>query len=162
MTDGKATKEKAPKITERKVVDYIIENWDKFFPDIQYLWKEHSFTENWRCDIVGCIPMQLGEEYGFPNDDPYNYKALICFEAKYNSASRDLIYELEKAVKFLSKSKYPNYVCVLLDDYNDEGIYDYLVANNINMYKYTFKDDDLSTMKVEVFNPKGHLIVDKA
>jgi hypothetical protein len=70
-------------------------------------------------------------------------------EVKYDSPSRDLIYELTKALSFANRHKYPSYICVLSDDFSDPYILKFIKDNGIFMYKIIVKDNDINTLSLQ-------------
>lgn len=148
--------EEIKKLTEKQVVDYIIKNWDKLFDDIKFYKSEYYWLPEWRCDISAFIWMDLKEE-GLTKD-PYPYRAPIFIECKYNSDARDLIFELRKALYCAKKGAWPKYVGVFMDDYSDGHILDFLIENEIHMWKINIKNEDLSTLYMEYYEPKETVI----
>jgi hypothetical protein len=142
-------------ITEKQVVDAIVENWDKFFGEekITFFRREKSPVTWWRADLWGVFDMKLKD------DRPY--KASIFFEVKYKSPSRDLIYEIQKGKDLLARIDNPNYISVISDDFSDPTIVDYLKANDVHMWKIEIENDDIKTLTITYYNPEENLIIDR-
>lgn len=148
---------KQTKYKEKQIVDYIIKNWSSLmFKDMQFFRREKEWLPGWRNDITAVVPMTLGEEYGYKT--PHTaFKMPVFIEVKYNSESRDLIYELTKALTAVSRFKntatkdklpHPAQVGVISDNFSDPYIYDFIVQNNIHMWQIQITDDDINTMKL--------------
>lgn len=146
-------------LTEKQVVDYIIDNWDRLFSEhgIRYRCREKSPVSWWRVDLWGTIDMDL-QEMKITNR-PYPYKASVFIEAKFRSESRDLIYELQKGLDFLSRIEYPNFIGVLSDNFDDPTIIQFIQDHNIHMFKIEIEDDDLDTIQIKYYEP-GMLIIE--
>lgn len=143
-------------ITEKQIVDHIIEHWNELFEEgIYFFRKEHSWLEDWRCDITAYSHMELGEEYGF--EKPHDYRAPIFMEVKYESSSRDLIYELSKALEFVRRHQYPMYVAAISDDFSDPHILRFILDNGIHMWKISVKDNDINTLTLEYIEQQKEL-----
>lgn len=143
-------------ITEKQIVDHIIANWDQLFePELLFYDKEHAWTEDWRCDITAYIPMTLGEEYGFKR--PYPYKSGVFIEVKYDSNSRDLIYELTKALNFIKKTRLPHHIGVISNDFSDIHIVEFLESNHIHMWLIEMEGNDLQSLKLKYINTPEEL-----
>lgn len=140
------------KLKEKDIVTYIVDNWDKYFPELIFKKTEFQARSDYRCDILCFLEMNL-REYGY-DEDGIHY-AGIYTEVKYNSPSRDLIFELEKAIDCCSHPsiKHPRYVAVIMDDYSDETILNYLIENDIIMWKIDIVDDNLEEMKIYLYEP---------
>ena len=71
---------------------------------------------------------------------------------------RDLLYELKKQIAF--RDWYINYgkayceICVISDEY-DPHMVDFMIEHEITMFKIDMKDNDLSTMTIFEYMPKG-------
>ena len=146
-------------LSEKEIVNHIIKNWDKFFEkdNIKFQKTEWQALENYRADIMAYIDLDL-KDIGW-REESEMYRTLVILECKYQSESRDLIYELEKA-KYIQwyldeRSNYPHpvFIGVISDDFSDKAIYDYLIENNIHMWKINIKDDNIETMTLRYIDP---------
>jgi hypothetical protein len=153
------TRRKDGNYSERQIVNHIIKNWDSLFEEgIKYQGREKEWIRGWRNDITSYVEMELGEEYGYL-EKPHNFKAPIFIEVKYKSDSRDLLYELKKALTAVSRFKpktvdgkeyfaHPAYIGVISDDFSDEYIYDFIVSHGIHMWQIKMDDDDIETLRL--------------
>jgi hypothetical protein len=146
------------KLNEKQVVDYIIENWDRLFDDLKFYKREYYWLEDWRCDISAYVLMDL-KDIGI-KEESYIYRAPVFIECKYKSDARDLLLEMRKAMTFVKRCKWPAYIGVFMDNYDDPHILDFLIENEIHMWKIDIKDDDLSTLKMVYYEPEGTVIED--
>jgi hypothetical protein len=149
-------------LSEKQIVNHIVQNWDKFFAEenIKFQRIEWQALENYRADIMAYMDLDL-KEIGW-REKSVKYRATIILECKYQSESRDLIYELEKA-KYLQwylkerlTESWPVFIGVISDDFSDKAIYDYLIENDIHMWKINIKDNDIETMTLRYLTPGEH------
>lgn len=142
---------------EKDIVKHIVDNWEKFFPELIFKRTEFQARSDYRCDILSFLPMNL-KDYGYEQDEIHY--AGIYTEVKYNSASRDLIFELEKAKACCSHPavKRPRFIGVIMDDYTNETIVDYLISNDIIMWKIDMKEDDIESMQISLYNPEDFIV----
>ena len=141
-------------IKEKQVVKQIVDHWDTYFPDLHFCKTEYSL-HNFRVDILADFEANL-KDLNIREED-YFCKPTVFFEVKCNSLMRDLIYEIQKQVKF--RNRYINtnkcycMICTISDEY-DEDMVDFLEQNNIIMYKYTIDNNDISTLKISEYTRK--------
>lgn len=141
-----------PKLKENDIVDYIIKNWDTLFKDeeLYFFRKEFKVTDTWRVDLLAYVLI--------PNPDHPHlmHKAPVYIEVKFNHNDRDLIFELEKGLRYVHRSdrdpKYPRYLAVIADDSLDDISLEYIKKNNIPLYIYTLENDDLTTLKLSMYS----------
>jgi hypothetical protein len=150
--------EKKPKLLEKDIVDYVIEHWDEFFKEIDFFRREKTWLPGWRNDITATIWMDL-KDYGF-KEESYMYRAPIFIEAKFRSSSRDLIFELEKAKVLVGRLDWPSYIGVLSDDFSDPVILNYLIENKVLLWKMDITGDDLTTLKINFYEPHGSEVIE--
>lgn len=136
------------KILEKDIVNYICDNWDKYFKNIKFYAKEKQWLDNWRCDITAYREMIVN----FQGNDNYNYRAPIFIEVKFRSSSRDLIYELEKAKKRVNTLTLPSYIGVMSDNFDDIEILTYLLDNKIFLWKINLEGEDIETLTLEKYD----------
>ena len=87
-------------IKEKDVVDYLYDNWSKFFPELIGCRKEYTFRDS-RVDILSSFPVDLYELGIREEDDMFRYiNAAVFVEVKYNNNDRDLLFELQKHINF--------------------------------------------------------------
>lgn len=138
----------AKPITEKQIVDHIIKNWEKLFePGLHFFKREVEWLEGWKCDITAWFMMEYEGE---------PHKAAVFMEAKYDSPSRDLIYELCKALTFVNRHKAPSFVAVISDDFSDPYIQNFIKENQIFMFQVIVENQDLETMKIKYIQNTGH------
>lgn len=141
-------------LKEKDIVKHIVDNWDKFFPDLRYCKTEHSL-QNFRIDILADFEANL-KDLGIREED-YFCRPSVFFEVKYNSNMRDLLFELQKQINF--RNRYINInkafcmICTISDDYDSDMI-EFMEDNSITMYKYEIENNDLSTLKMKEYNRK--------
>ena len=136
---------------ERDIVNQIVKDWDKHFPDLKLYKTEWSFR-NFRVDIAA----------GF---DIIDYNGVTChapalFEVKYNSEARDLIFELQKQLEFRNfyNLNHACVICVIADKY-DKTMLKFIFDNEIIAYKLELKDYILETL--ELTELTNELIIEK-
>ena len=89
-------------IKEKDVVDYLYDNWSKFFPELIGCRKEYTFRDS-RVDILSSFPVDLYEFGIRSEDDTCRYiNAAVLVEVKYNNNQRDLLFELHCSLRFAS------------------------------------------------------------
>lgn len=144
---------KKREIKEKHIIKHIVDNWNKLLGEekLHFFKTEYCALDDWRCDILAYVYLDL-EEMGYENA-PRNYRAPIYTEVKFNSDSRDLIYEISKGLRLVNQAAYPRYIAVISDDFSDPTILDFLVENKIHMWQIKIKDDDLSTLRLEYYEP---------
>lgn len=139
------------KLKEKDVVDYIVRNWDTLFKDEElFFYKtEYKVTDYWRADILAYVKLPS------PNNPSAIYRAPVYIEVKFDNNYRDLIYELEKGLKFIHHPSrdpnYPRYLAVIVDDTIDEVTLEYIRKNNIPCYMYTMENNDLTTLSISMY-----------
>lgn len=139
---------------EKDIVRYIENNWDKYFPELKF-WKTEYSLRDFRIDISASFDANL-KELGVRDDD-CNANCPVFFEVKYNSEMRDLMFELQKQIKF--RDFYINYgkafcmICVISDKYDDHMV-KFMEDNNITMFKIDIIEDDIRTMTITEYNTK--------
>lgn len=140
------------KLKEKDIVNHFINNWNTYFPDLNSARKEFSFR-NSRVDILSSFPVNL-KDFNLRDKD-YNTNAAAFFEVKYNSNMRDLIYEIQKLIRFrdwyYEYGKCLSVISVISDDF-DYDMVKFFLDNNVYMYKFSIKDDDLNTLTLEEYN----------
>lgn len=140
------------KLKEKDIVNHLIANWNKFFPELNSAKKEFSFR-NSRVDILSSFPVNL-KDFGLRETDCFT-NAAAFFEVKYNSNMRDLMFEIQKLVRF--RDWYHDYgkclsvVSVISDDF-DYDMIKFFLENNVFMYKFSIEDDNLETLTLEEYN----------
>lgn len=140
-------------LKEKDIVEYIVNNWDKFFEGTKFIKTEFTLRD-FRVDIFASFPVDL-KDLGL-REKSYPVKASIFFEVKWKSTMRDLLFELKKQIAF--RDWYINYgkayceICVISDEY-DKHMVDFMVENEITMFKIDIKDNDLSTMTISEYIP---------
>lgn len=137
-------------IKEKDIVKQIVDNWDRYFPDLKFFKTEWTFR-NFRVDIAAGFDADA-QELG-KSDVPRRIHVPVWFEVKYNSEARDLLFEMQKQLNF---AKYYNknnmcMLCVISDDF-DISMQKFLIENNILMFKISMENEDLDTLKVEDFS----------
>lgn len=141
------------KLKEKDIVNKIVGSWENYFPDLSFVKTEYSFRD-FRVDIFADFEV---DREAF-NLSPSNYKlrAPVFFEVKYNSEMRDLIYELQKQIHF--RDFYTNiagnlaFICVISDKFDDQTMVDFMIQNQIYMYKIDIKDDNIDTLMLTEIN----------
>lgn len=146
-------------IKEKDIVNHIIKNWNNYFSDLTF-WKTEYSLRNFRVDIAAYFNANL-KDFNIREED-YWCKPTVFFEVKHNSEMRDLIFELEKQIKFrdwyINVNKALVVIAVILDDYSDSDIIDYLKKNNIMMYQYFIENDDINTLQIKEYKQTIELI----
>lgn len=141
------------KLKEKDIVKKIVDSWEEYFPDLSFVKTEFAFRD-FRVDIFADFEVDR-EAFGLRPSD-YRLKAPIFFEVKYNSEMRDLIYELQKQIRF--RDFYTNIagnlaiICVISDKFEDQTMIDFMIQNQIYMYQINIKDDDIDTLTLTEFN----------
>ena len=147
-------------IKEKDIVNYIVKHWDTYFPELKFCRTEYILRD-FRVDIFACMNVNL-KELGIRNDD-YITNIPVFFEAKFDSNMRDLLCELNKQIQFrdfyINKGKCFCILCVLSDKYDGDMV-KFMEDNDIIMYKYSFENDDLTTLKIKEYNSKTFIIED--
>lgn len=139
------------KLKEKDIVDYLVANWNKYFPELNSARKEFPFRQS-RVDILSSFPVNL-KDLGIREED-YFTNAAAFFEVKYNSNMRDLMFEIQKLIQF--RNWYIQYgkafcaISVISDDY-DFDMVKFFIENDVLMYKFSIKDDNLETLVVEEY-----------
>ena len=127
-------------IKENDIVKYVCNNFNKFFKDLKFVRTEFSLR-NFRVDIFATY-----------KDENTNTWPSVFFEVKHQSYMRDLLFELNKQIKFRDwYNSNPNclcHICVLSDKFEDSML-DFFKDNNIRLFKYSYDNDDLNTLKIE-------------
>ena len=141
-------------IKEKDIVKQIVDNWDKYFPDLRFCKTEYKL-QNSRIDILADFEANL-KDLGIREED-YICRPAVFFEVKYDSNMRDLLFELQKQINF--RNRYINInkafciICTISDEY-DEDMVNFMEENNIIMYKYKITNNDLNTLTIEEYNRK--------
>lgn len=139
-------------LKEKDIVKHIVDNWDKYFPDLRFCKTEYSL-KNFRVDILADFEANL-KDLGIREDD-YICRPAVFFEAKYQSNMRDLIYELQKQIKFrdwyINIAKAFCMICVISDEFDPDMI-DFMESNSILMYKYEMENNNLNTLVIKEYN----------
>lgn len=136
-------------LKEKNIVNHIVSNWNKYFPDIDF-WKTEFSLRNFRIDIAASMQLNL-KDIGLRDEDYILERAPIFFEVKYNSNMRDLMFELQKQISF--RNWYSTYgkafcmICVISDEF-DEDMVKFMIDNSINMFKIDITDDNLDEMTI--------------
>lgn len=137
-------------LKEKDVVDYIVRNWEVLFKaeELHFYKREMKITDSWRVDIMAYVLTP------HPEVPDKLHKTPVYIEVKFNHNDRDLIFELEKGLRYIHRSdrdpKYPRYLAVIVDDTIDSVSLEYIKKNNIPCYMYTIENDDLTTMKIQM------------
>lgn len=152
---GKVKQVIKKELKEKDIVDYIIDNWDNYFKDINMFFqtKEWQPKQNYRADLLAYTNINL-KEYGYSDKDEI-YRASVIIECKFKSMQRDLIYELKKAIHirdYIAKFNRPVFIGVLSDSFLDEYIYDFILENNIICWKINIKNNDLTTLSISLLD----------
>ena len=134
---------------EKHIVKQIVNNWDKYFPDLKFYKTEWSFR-NFRVDIAAGFDIDL-QEIG-KSDVPRGCHVPVLFEVKYNSEARDLLFEMQKQLEFANYYNKNNMcvICVISDEF-DISMQKFLIDNDILMFKISMIDDDIETLELEDF-----------
>lgn len=140
------------KLKEKHIVDYLCKNWEKYFPEFIGYKKEFTIR-NSRVDILSTCPTDLYKLGIRSEDDNCRYiNASVLIEVKYSNNQRDLLFELQKHIKFrdwlIEYGKSYCYIAIVLNEL-DNYIINFAKDNDILIYKYIIYDDDLSTFKIE-------------
>lgn len=147
-------------IKEKDIVNKLIANWSTYFPDLNKARKEYVLRDS-RVDILSSFNANL-KDLGVREED-YFCSPAVFFEVKYNSNMRDLLFELQKLVKFrdwyINIGKAFCMICVISDDY-DEYMVDFMLDNQISMFQLSIENDDIATLKVEEYIPFSHKEID--
>ena len=138
-------------LKEKDIVNYLCDNWNKYFPDLIGCRKEFTIRDS-RVDILSSKKTDLYALGIRSEEDLYRYiNAAVFVEVKYNENNRDLIYELQKHIEF--RDWYINYgkaYCIIMtisDEY-DQYMTKFIRNNKIIAYKYSIEDDNLDTFKI--------------
>lgn len=136
-------------LKEKDIVNHLCDNWTEYFPDLLGCKKEYTFRDS-RVDILSSYPVDL-YEYGIREDenDKLRYiNAAVFIEVKFNNNHRDLLYELQKHINFRNwYATIGKAYCfiVVISDYYDIDMIDFMEDNDIIMYKYEIQNNDLNT-----------------
>ena len=139
-------------LKEKDIVNQITSNFNNYFPELIGCRTEYKFRDS-RIDIFSSLRVNF-KELGLREKD-YFCNSPVFFEVKYNSNMRDLMFELQKLIKF--RNWYYDYgkafavICVISDEY-DEYMVEFMEANNVLMYKINIENDDLTTLTLEEYN----------
>ena len=141
-------------LKERDIVNHLYDKWHEYFPELNGCKKEYVHRDS-RVDILSSCPVDLYEFGIRSEDDNCRYiNAAVFVEVKYNNNDRDLLFELQKHVNFrdwyIKYGKSYCYIVVIADNY-DEYMLKYMKEHDILTYKYSLKDEDLSTFKIELY-----------
>lgn len=140
------------KLKEKDIVNYIKSNWDKYFLDLKFYKTEFSLRD-FRVDIAAQLTANL-KDLKIREED-YIYNVPVFFEVKYNSEMRDLMFELQKQIKFrnfyINNGKCFCMICVISDEFNHHMV-QFMENNNIEMFKINIEDDNLETMTITEYN----------
>lgn len=139
-------------IKEIDVVKYVIQNFNTYFPDFKFHKTEFSLR-NFRVDILASFEADL-KDLGL-RDESFICRPALFIEVKHNSKMRDLMLELKKQLNFqkwyMNIAKAFCMIAVLSDEF-DETMVDYMEENGIIMYRYSYENEDLSTLTIEEYN----------
>ena len=148
-------------LKEKDIIRYVVNNWDRFFPEIDFYKTEFSFRD-FRVDIAAKLDMSF-EDLGQPAK-PWGLQAPIFFEVKYNSEMRDLLFELQKQISFrnwyINVAKSYCMVCVISDKF-DGHMVKYMMDNDIPMFKINIENDNLENMTIVEYKPNYRGEVEK-
>lgn len=139
-------------LIEKDIVNNIVKNWTKFFPELKNPKKEFTLRKS-RVDIFTSYDIDL-KDYGL-REESTKAEAAVFMEVKYNSNMRDLMFEIQKLINF--RDFYINYgkafavVAVISDEY-DYNMVKFFQDNNVLMYKIDMKEEDLKTMTIEEYS----------
>lgn len=135
-------------LKEKDIVNHIIQNWDNLFEEeVKFCKKEATLLEDYRCDIVGYI-----QPKGTTN---YASRSNLLFECKYQSNSRDLIYELTKAISLRERIKgKETIISVISDNFDDPHIRKFILENDIHMWQIHMENEKLETLSLEYIETK--------
>lgn len=138
-------------LKEKDVVNYLVENWNRFFPDLEGCKKEFKIR-NSRVDIFSSLPVNL-KDLGLRETDTFAKAAVFC-EVKYDSDMRDLMFEIQKHISF--RDWYINYgkafcMIIVISDKFDYEMVKFMEYNNIFMYKINIENNDLTTLTLEEY-----------
>lgn len=146
-------------LKENDIVNYIIANWNKYFTNIKFYKKEYKLRD-FRVDVLADISVNY-KDLGLRDYDYIVNRAPVFFEFKFDSNMRDLMFEMQKQIKF--RNWYIKYgkafcmICVISDDFDDSMV-EFLEKNDIKMFKINIKDNDLDTLEIEeYFSTKSRL-----
>lgn len=148
-------------LKEKDIVKHLHENWNEYFPDLKGC-KLEVTHRNSRVDILSSIPVDLHELGLREEDDTLRYtNAAVFVEVKYNSNMRDLIFEVQKHIDFrewyIGVNKCFCMIMVISDDF-DSDMAQFMQENDILMYKFSMKNEDLSTFTIKEYNLDCHEI----
>lgn len=139
-------------IKESDIVKHVTEHFNDYFPDFKFHKTEYSLR-NFRVDILASFKTDL-KDLGL-RDESYICEPALFIEVKHNSEMRELLFELKKQLDFqkwyMNTAKAFCMIAVLSDDF-DEAMVDYMEDNGIIMYRYSYEDEDLSTLVIEEYN----------
>ena len=145
-------------LKEADIVRYVVNHFNKFFPDLDFCKTEYSLRD-FRVDILASFEANLKDLN--VRDEDYICRPAVFIEVKYKSKMRDLLHELNKQLEFqkwyLNTAKAFCLICVLSDSFNETDI-KFMESNSIIMYKYSYINDDLSTLKIEEYNSSKYKI----
>lgn len=139
-------------LKEKDIVDHITKNWSTYFEGTNFCKTEFSLKD-FRVDILASFPANL-KDLGIRDEDYFTHPS-IFFEVKWRSEMRDLIYELKKQIAF--RDWYIKYgkafcmICVISDEF-DSHMVDFMVENNISMFKIDIEENDLSTLTISEYD----------
>lgn len=139
-------------LKEKDIVNHIVSNFDKYFPDIKF-WRTEFSMRDFRVDIVANNLVDLKDLN--IREESYICNTPVFFEVKYNSNMRDLLFELQKQINF--RDWYINYgkcfcmICVISDEF-DHHMVRFMEQHNIPMFKINMKDEDLDTLTLSEYS----------
>lgn len=140
------------KYKEKDIVTKIVSSWEEYFPDLSFVKTEFAFRD-FRVDIFADFEVDRQAFNMQPSD--CKLKAPVFFEVKWNSEMRDLIYELQKQIRF--RNFYTNIagnlavICVISDKFEDQAMIDFMIENQIYMYRIDIENDDINTLTLTEF-----------
>lgn len=140
-------------LKEKDIVEQIINNWDTYFEGTKFCKTEFSLRD-FRVDILASFPANL-KDLGVRDED-YFTNPSIFFEVKWKSEMRDLLFELKKQIKF--RDWYIEYgkafcmICVISDEF-DSHMVEFMVENNITMFKINIENEDIETLSISEYDP---------
>lgn len=144
-------------LKEKDIVNYIVVNFDKFFPELKFNKTEYKLRD-FRVDILASFYANL-KDYNLRDKDYYCFPS-VFIEVKHKSLMRDLLFEMNKQIEFrdwyINTAKALCIICVLSDDFN-KSMVDYMEKNNIMMFKYHYENDDITTLTIEEYNSSKYI-----
>jgi hypothetical protein len=140
------------KLNEKMIIDYIINNWNKIMPKkLLFFKREVAWLDNWHCDITAFKTVKI---FNKRIKKKVKYRMPIFIEVKFRSNSRDLIYELEKAISFRDNHELPQVIAVMSDNIEDKSILNFMKKNKIHFFKINITRDDLNSLTVTYYPAK--------